>query len=190
MEHKMFLKLSKIIKNNQGDTIVEVLIAVTVLMVIISGGYAITTRSLNGVRISQERSEATKIAEGQIEAISQRINSSGVTLGGLRDDTPRGIFVGYDSSWNSFSPPPTADRQFCVDSSTGEGVEPGTRTPDPCLIDDRYKISISTGIETVNFGATPIVQKHQLTYTVTVSWDKLGGSTQKEEVKMLSRYTL
>ena len=181
------LKLSKIIKNNQGDTIVEVLIAVTVLMVIISGGYAITTRSLNGVRISQERSEATKIAEGQIEAISQRINGDSVNLGDLRNDTTsRGIFVGYDGWGATYGSP--ADRQFCIDSSTGKGVLT-TAPSNPCTIDDRYKISISTGIKEVNFGSPP-AQKPQLTYTVTVSWDKLGGSAQKEEVKMLSRYTL
>lgn len=55
--------------NQVGDTIVEVLIGLAVLGAIVGAGYSIATRSLNGVRVSQERSEATKIAESQIEVM-------------------------------------------------------------------------------------------------------------------------
>ncbi len=77
----MFIKA---IKNQRGDTIIEVMIALSVLMVIIVGGYSIATRSLNGVRIAQERSEASKIAEGQLEAINERIAAAGGNSYGRR----------------------------------------------------------------------------------------------------------
>lgn len=57
------------IRSKRGDTIVEVLIAVAVLGLIIAAGFAIANRSLRGVRRAQERSEALKIAERQIERI-------------------------------------------------------------------------------------------------------------------------
>jgi type II secretory pathway pseudopilin PulG len=60
----MFVKL-----NNKGDTIIEVMLSLAVLGALITSAYTIASRSLNGIRISQERSEATKIAEGQLEVI-------------------------------------------------------------------------------------------------------------------------
>ncbi len=54
---------------SRGDTIVEVLIAVAIVGVVLTGAYASARRSLNGVRASQERAEALKIAEGQLEML-------------------------------------------------------------------------------------------------------------------------
>ncbi len=54
---------------SRGDTIVEVLIAVAVVGVVLTGAYASARSSLNAVRASQERAEALKIAEGQLEML-------------------------------------------------------------------------------------------------------------------------
>lgn len=55
--------------NNIGDTIVEVLIAVMIVGVTIGGAYGVANRSLKSARQAQERGEALKIAEGQLEVI-------------------------------------------------------------------------------------------------------------------------
>jgi type II secretory pathway pseudopilin PulG len=52
-----------------GDTIVEVLLAIAVVSAVLGGAYVSATRSLNGNRQAQERAEATKLAEGQLERL-------------------------------------------------------------------------------------------------------------------------
>lgn len=65
--------------NEAGDTIVEVLIAVTVIGLSIGLAYGVANRSLKTARQSQERTEAVKLAEGQTEqlkALSYRDDAS------------------------------------------------------------------------------------------------------------------
>lgn len=58
--------------NSRGDTIVEVMIAMVVLTLILGAAYAISSRALKTARSSQERGEALKIAESQVENIKAK----------------------------------------------------------------------------------------------------------------------
>lgn len=53
----------------RGDTIVEVLISITVISLVLGGAYATANKSLLITRASQERSNALKLAESQMEQI-------------------------------------------------------------------------------------------------------------------------
>ncbi len=53
--------------NSFGDTIVEVLIAITVMSSILGGAFVSARRSTNTTRSAQERIEALAIAQGQLE---------------------------------------------------------------------------------------------------------------------------
>jgi type II secretory pathway pseudopilin PulG len=53
----------------RGDTVVEVLIAIGVLSLILGGAYILTNRSLQATRSAQERLNATKLTETQLEQI-------------------------------------------------------------------------------------------------------------------------
>ena len=55
--------------SNGGDTIVEVLIAIAVVSAVLGGAFVSANRSLNMSRQSQERGEALKLAEGQVERV-------------------------------------------------------------------------------------------------------------------------
>lgn len=57
--------------NKRGDTIVEVMLALVVISTAIGVSYSVANRSLKGMRISQERAEATKIAESQAERLKK-----------------------------------------------------------------------------------------------------------------------
>jgi type II secretory pathway pseudopilin PulG len=72
--------------NQFGDTLIEVLIAATVISLAIGGAYSVANRSLKTARQSQERVEATKIVEGQIEqlkALSQATDDQGIFGGSV-----------------------------------------------------------------------------------------------------------
>lgn len=64
-------------RNQEGDTIVEVLISLAVLGMIVAGAYSIVNAALRNSRQAQERSEATKIAESQVETIKAIPNQTG-----------------------------------------------------------------------------------------------------------------
>lgn len=53
----------------RGDTIIEVMLAVVALSLVVGGTYSIATRNLRAGRQAQERGEAVKIAESQLENI-------------------------------------------------------------------------------------------------------------------------
>jgi prepilin-type N-terminal cleavage/methylation domain-containing protein len=53
----------------RGDTIVEVLIVIAVISLVLGGAYVTTNKSLLATRSAQERGNALKLAETQIEQI-------------------------------------------------------------------------------------------------------------------------
>lgn len=55
--------------NQRGDTIVEVLISIAIVSMILGGAYVMTNRSLQATRGAQERSNALKVVEAQLEIL-------------------------------------------------------------------------------------------------------------------------
>lgn len=92
--------LMKIFRSNsgseRGDTIVEVLISIAVISLVLGGAYVTTNRSLQATRASQERVNALKLAESQIEQIK-----------GLAATDPDQLFG------------VTAPSPFCIAKATG-----------------------------------------------------------------------
>jgi prepilin-type N-terminal cleavage/methylation domain-containing protein len=76
----MFMK--KLRLSERGDTIVEVLIAIAVISLILGGAFVMTNRSLQGTRDAQERVNATKLVEGQVERVKSLAASDGDALFG------------------------------------------------------------------------------------------------------------
>lgn len=184
------------LNKNNGDTIVEVLIAVAVLMVVITGGYSIATRSLNGARIAQERSEATMLAQGQLEAINQRVNqaeSLNVLANGSVPDIAttanRGSFIGVVdpvTNESQFTGSPLKldsnmiwDDGFCVNPADGTSKA----SDDPVCTIGLYKIKVTTKLETISGS------KNYLVYNVNISWDKSGGGAT-EKINLVGRFVV
>lgn len=63
-----------------GDTIIEVLIAMTVASSVLGISYATANRNLLITRASQERSEAARLIQGQIESLRYVNNTAPLTL--------------------------------------------------------------------------------------------------------------
>lgn len=79
-----------------GDTIVEVMIAMAILGLVLGTSYATAAQSLQVGRRAQERTEATKLVEAQLEQLK---------------------FYSKDAAMNIFNTAAGA-RQFCIKNGT------------------------------------------------------------------------
>lgn len=64
------------IRSKRGDTIIEVMLAMAIIGLVLAAAYATAARNLRTSRFTQERTEALKIAEGQIELMKSLSGSS------------------------------------------------------------------------------------------------------------------
>lgn len=64
----------KLFNSQVGDTIIEVLISITVVSLVLAGAFVTSRRSTNAVRTAQERGEAIKYAESQVEQLRAAVN--------------------------------------------------------------------------------------------------------------------
>jgi prepilin-type N-terminal cleavage/methylation domain-containing protein len=56
-------------RNQQGDTLVEVLIAIAIVSLILTTAYAISNKNTLAIQSNQERIQAQHLVEAQIEAL-------------------------------------------------------------------------------------------------------------------------
>jgi prepilin-type N-terminal cleavage/methylation domain-containing protein len=168
--HKLSLK-----RLQSGDTIVEVLIAIAIISLVLTGAFSTTHASLLATRTSQEHAEALKLLEGQIENIR---------------------------AYNVSPPSPINTEPFCIDVSStsathqakfgGGVVIPGSAAADP-LADTMYKPSCQLP------GAAGEAYKYYIsivyipglsatngTYDLRARWDGFNGS--HNQVELFYRY--
>lgn len=88
--------IRRLADRERGDTIIEVLIVIAIITLVLGGAYTTTNRSLQATRAAQERGNALKLAETQIEQIK-----------GLAGTNPTALFGG------------TAPSPFCISKATG-----------------------------------------------------------------------
>lgn len=78
--------------NTSGDTIVEVLLAIAIVSAVLGAAYVSTSQSLGNARQAEERSEAAKLVEGQLERLKVAFQTDPIpfnTVGSFcLDDTP------------------------------------------------------------------------------------------------------
>jgi Tfp pilus assembly protein PilV len=102
----------------QGDTVVEVMISMTVLAVVVGSAYAISTRSFQIGLNSQYRDQAVRYSQQQVEILKEADNNSPSTIG----------------TYTTFHP----GSQFCIDPST---EAPQLVSSGNCLMNSAYTVS-------------------------------------------------
>lgn len=173
--------------SNQGDTIVEVLIAILIVSFILAGAYVTTSYSLTATRQAQERSEALKLVAGQAEqlksistenplptnnifnnAVSFCINSSNVMVAAFNAHTPMGMVppIGMDSD-ASYTPAPTG----CVMS-----LPSGSTTVSYDLSIDRC----DNGDDTNDCANIQTGSTLGSLFIIRARWDQAGGGGRDE----------
>jgi prepilin-type N-terminal cleavage/methylation domain-containing protein len=182
------------IRKQRGDTLIEVMIALAIIGSVIAISYATASRALRTGRAAQERTEALKLVEGQIETLKAAAA------------VPTTKVFGTPS-------PSVTDPSFCVDStsaSTGNvyteqltaskaadittdnllsgalpsAVPAGPEYANQCSLGQgsRYKMSIVRTDQDVVVGITHYIQS---TFLVRARWDRVGGG--KDEVAIYYR---
>jgi prepilin-type N-terminal cleavage/methylation domain-containing protein len=68
--------------SQRGDTLVEVLIAIAIVSLILGGAFVTTNRNLQATREAQERGNAQKLVESQIEQIKNIVSSNPTSIFG------------------------------------------------------------------------------------------------------------
>lgn len=157
----------------RGDTIVEVLIALAVLSIVLTGAYVSSRNSLNNTRDAQERGEALKLAEEQLE----KLRNSLATLPAFTTLYPfcidsSGVARPHGTSLSTFN---TAYANVANDPLEISASAYDNR----CVVNSRYHISLaranpdSSTVEYNNFVAR-------------VRWVEISGRT-KDEAKIIYR---
>ena len=112
--------ISRNLRQQAGDTIVEVMVVLAVLGMAISISYTTANRSLLDTRQAQENSQATELLQAQIENL--RALAANVST------DPNYIFIAG---------------QFCI-TSVGTVHPTSTAVPNPnCHFDNLYDVAIS-----------------------------------------------
>lgn len=155
--------------NQQGDTLVEVLICIVIIGIILSGGYVTANQSFNSELSAQEHTDAAQIAISQIESLR------GVVSNDLLYNIPFSVPV---------MPP---DNTFCIFTNSTTSLRvitpasypscdfSGSGLPDNTTLEPIYTVKI---IYTDN----QISGSNALNplFTVKVKWDNATSESQQE----------
>lgn len=157
------------IKLNQiGDTIIEVMLAMAVIGMTIGGAYGIANRSLRAAQVAQERGEALKVAESQLEII-KALSSSGD--GGDVFNTSSRFCMTYDEdseNWDTET----------IDDMEDDGLHNTEECTDGIYNKSITRQSLDGGEDNGDEGEA---RRHQ--FTVQVSWYQIG-SDNVDEIKI------
>ncbi len=157
----------------QGDTIVELLIALALTSLVLAAVYTTANRSLTGSRRSQERIAAIKLAESQAEALRVYASTVGFTVGGTTTNLCIDILN------------PLANKKV-VEIPVAPNLSPtadtlGSPNPYPAAC-----ISTSTGLKYYQWISRTTVTDHN--FTIRVRWQRAGGGGNDEVVLKYSVY--
>lgn len=146
----------------RGDTIVEVLIAIAVVSLVLGGAYVTTNKSLLATRAAEERGNALKLAESQVEQLKglAKVDPNAIFGAG----TPMPFCIPFTSSGPSgIAAPISADNNNCKVNAAGahDDIEP------------IFRISITRGSD-------------GNTFTVTNTWSSVNGDVD-DHVRLIYR---
>ncbi|MBI1856817.1 prepilin-type N-terminal cleavage/methylation domain-containing protein [Candidatus Saccharibacteria bacterium] len=131
----------------RGDTIVEVLIAITIIGIVLSGAYVAVNSSLNASQDSLERSSGTKLAESQLERLKS-VSDDEITAAIFDTSKHRVFCMDTSNTRQDFTTKAVGDAMPPPDSDILSSP-PGGDYPASCIIDnanDEYNAG-SRGIQ-------------------------------------------
>lgn len=140
------------IRQQEGDTIVEVLIALVIATVVLVGAFAISNMCLKQIRMAHERSEAQKIAEGAVESLNAMYQKNPTIANRVATN------------------PDANERQFCKDPASYNALSTKAYDDGPT--------NCMSGITGMYHVAIVSEAASGKTFNVTVTWPGLTGTDQ------------
>jgi prepilin-type N-terminal cleavage/methylation domain-containing protein len=169
------------IHKQKGDTLVEVMIAMMIISSVLAVSYGIASTALRIGQATQERTEALKIAEGQVELIIAAANDStrrDSLFTTLSANTPFCNAMSVSITINGTS----IEDSLLNDLLTAKLPPLGSKDyHDSCArgIDKRYKINIVRIDVPGPLVGSPI----ESTFRVRVRWYRVGGGKDQVELR-------
>lgn len=171
----------------RGDTLIEVMISLAIIGSVISISYATASRALRTGRAAQERTEALKLVEGQIEMLKAAAGAPttkvfGTPAPSVTDPsfciTASGVAAGTVTT-EQLSAAKASDINLDTLTSGTAPLPVGTEYDNACSLgpDSRYKISIIRTDNPVVVGGNTYTES---TFAVRARWIRDGGG--KDEV--------
>ena len=142
----------------RGDTIVEVLIAIAVASSVLAVIYSTMNRNLLITRDTQERAEATKIVQGQMELLKAHVDNGDVTVN---------------------------NGTFCLDASSPTAVAGFTGTPTNTLPEDFSHYPANCKGKGLSGLYNIAVVANSGLYKIYVRWDNVQGTGTQDQVVMV-----
>lgn len=142
-------------RHQQGDTIVEVLVALIIASAVLVGAFSISNLSQKQIRMAQERTEAQKIAEGAVESLN-------------------GMYANDQNIANRTGANDTTLAPFCPSAGTFTAVITKSYEDNPTTCLGGFNGYYHTAITSVSPGST--------TFRVLVSWPGLNGREERLEI--------
>lgn len=165
------MQIKKLINNNRGDTIIEVLIAVVILTLIITGAYVTSNDSLKNIIDAQERIQALGVAQSQTETLRAEASSASVFGGGNNAQ--------YLNSSNGSS--------FCFNSlNSFQDFKSAPAYPDPrsCTYNNKFTVQIS------GLGQTQNPSTNTYGFQINVSWPSVSSYSSKDSLTINYRVSI
>ncbi len=166
------------LQNRAGDTLVEVLISIAIVSVVVTGAYALASRSLHQGITASEHSQALKLAEGQLESLKFRQQRSAeadfLNMFGAAQPTSSSNFClntsASDPSASNWLPLPNPAGAAAATTlvTTGPGA-----TYNPSCVDTSSKYFMNINVRVS--GSNP-------SYLLTVRWNAIGGGTSQTQL--------
>ncbi len=170
--------IAKIKNNTRGDTIIEVLIAMAILALILTGGYVTTNKSLQQIQGAQEKNQALGIAQYQLE-----------TLRALASNNTSGLNAPGNSGYlPGTSGPPSTNNPFCF--STGASLLAYTNANCGNFASGASAIRYNVKITGIGTGVTqPGGQYPISTYTfqIQVTWNGHNQDITTDQIDLYYR---
>lgn len=151
--------MNRLHKRQRGDTIVEVLIAIAVSSALLMITYSTMNRNTAVIRANQERSEAIRIAQGQIESLTRLLAA---------DPSPI---------------PNDNNAAFCIYPE----VRTLASVPDTGMDSDNFDKYQSSGCVDNFYHFAIARQGSSNNYRVYVRWYRFGANDRRDQIIMAYR---
>jgi type II secretory pathway pseudopilin PulG len=154
---RLFFRSLKKDNNNNGDTIVEVLLSITIIGLVLGAAYLLTNRSLQAGIAAREHTEALNFVQGQIERLKSAKESSSTII------------------FNAAYAVPGNDFCLVVDPTTKTVSKKSPATTDAaCMVDAE---SSSNGRYHLSATYTKSSDLNPSTFRFSATWERIGGGT-------------